>query len=1113
MLTGLLGGVFGTRHDRERKRVQPIVDEINEHYARLQSVSEEELRAQTGAFRARIREATSELEVRIADLRERKRASSDPAVRDEIDNELSGVDGRGGVEADLRRATAEILDELLPEAFATVREAARRLLGTKESVTGQEMEWNMVPYDVQLMGGIQLHNGRIAEMATGEGKTLVATLPLYLNALPGKGAHLITVNSYLARRDSQWMGHVYTYLGLTVGCIDDTEPGTMELRAAYECDITYGTNNEFGFDYLRDNMVQSLEHRVQRSHVYAIVDEVDSVLIDEARTPLIISGPVGNESDAEYAQHNAAVARLVRRQGDLVNALVAAGEKALEADDSESAGLSLYKAQLGGPKNKRLLKVLQEQGVKALVQKMELQHIADRRLPAGKQQYRDIENDLLFVLDEKGHTVHLTDAGVDFMSPDSPDEFVLPDLSHQVHVIDHDPDMTAAQKIEARTALDVDYARKSERLNIVHQLLRAHALFERDVNYVVQEGQVLIVDEFTGRTMHGRRWSEGLHQAVEAKEGVQVKGETQTLATITIQNYFRLYDKLAGMTGTAETEETEFHEIYKLGVSVIPTNRPVIRDDRQDLVYKTRREKYNAILEETQRLHELGFPVLVGTVNVDVSETMSRMFKRAGIPHNVLNAKYHQREAEIVAGAGQPGAVTIATNMAGRGTDIKLGPGVTESKPSKRKNAENEIVDVVECGGLHIIGSERHESRRIDRQLRGRAGRQGDPGASQFFLSLEDDLMRLFGSDRIARLMDRMGAEEGEMLTHSLITRSIEQAQKRVELQNFQSRKRLLEYDDVMNQQREVIYSLRSFALEGGEELKAEAEKMIEKGVAKRVENMLNEFDSQEEWDFALVRQDLLMHYMLTVPGFEDGNLPTSQEIAEQRAIDAGRKAFADKMKSLGEYAEQLLALVMLHVIDEKWKDHLYDLDQLRNAIGYRSWGQKDPLIEYKHEAYNMFVDLMQDIHNTFTERFLRAQITFEQSPPPPPPQIRLDDGDGPGPNGRQPRRPAGPTKRYNALGVLEDVPPEDNGEGTDQTLDIGPEEPPQPGAAVRPEPTVHVGGKSSSLSKAMAPAAVPGIAGGVPGGKTGDWSNVGRNDPCPCGSGKKFKKCHGASL
>ncbi len=951
-LTGLLSGVFGTRHERERKRVQPIVDEINEHYARLQTISDDELRGQTEKFRARIREVTSDIETRIAELKEKKRITADPAARDELDTELSGVDGRGGAEAELRTAIADVLEELLPDAFATVREASRRLLGTTVMVTGQEMEWNMVPYDVQLMGGIQLHQGRIAEMATGEGKTLVATLPLYLNALPGKGAHLITVNSYLARRDSEWMGHVYKYLGLTVGCIDDTEPGTMQRRAAYECDITYGTNNEFGFDYLRDNMVQSLDHRVQRNHVYAIVDEVDSVLIDEARTPLIISGPVGNESDAEYAQHNAAVARLVRRQTDLVNGLVAGGEKAFEAGENDEAALNLYKAQLGGPKNKRLLKVLQETGAKQLVQKMELQHIADRRLPASKQQYRDIENDLLYVLDEKGHTVHLTDAGVDFMSPQAHDEFVLPDLSQEVHAIDHDPEMTPAEKLEARNTLNRDYAAKSERLNIVHQLLRAHALFERDVNYVVQDGQVLIVDEFTGRTMHGRRWSEGLHQAVEAKEGVQVKGETQTLATITIQNYFRLYEKLAGMTGTAETEETEFHEIYKLGVSVIPTNRPVIRDDRQDLVFKTRREKYNAILEETQRLHDLAFPVLVGTVSVDVSETLSRMFKRAGLPHNVLNAKYHQREAEIVAGAGQPGAVTIATNMAGRGTDIKLGPGVTESRPSQRKDAENQLEDVIECGGLHIIGSERHESRRIDRQLRGRAGRQGDPGASQFFLSLEDDLMRLFGSDRIAKLMDRMGAE----------------------VQNFQSRKRLLEYDDVMNQQREVIYSLRTFALEGGEELKAEAEKMIEKGVSKRVENMLGEFDSQEEWDFALVRQDLLMHYMLAVPGFEDGSLPTSEEEATQRALEAGRKAFADKLASLGEYSDQLLALVMLHVLDEKWKDHLYDLDQLRNAIGYRSWGQKDPLIEYKHEAYNMFVDLMEDIHNTFTERFLRAQ-------------------------------------------------------------------------------------------------------------------------------------------
>ena len=1089
MLKGMLTNVFGTRHERERKRVQPIVNAINEEYERLQSVSEDELKGQTERFRERINEATGELEARVAELKEQKKTTADAAERETIDLELGGADGRGGVEGELREATAAILDEILPEAFATVREAARRLLESTVRVTGHDQLWNMVHYDVQLMGGIQLHLGRIAEMATGEGKTLVATLPLYLNALPRKGAHLITVNSYLARRDSEWMGHVYKYLGLTVGCIDDTEPGTIERRAAYECDITYGTNNEFGFDYLRDNMVVSNEQRVQRGHVYAIVDEVDSVLIDEARTPLIISGPVGNESDAEYAQHNAAVARLVRRQSDLANTLVAEGERALEGGDKEAGAIKLYQARLGSPKNKRLLKVLQETGVKQLVQKMELQHLADRKLPPSKQQYRDIEEDLLYVLDEKGHTVHLTDRGVEFMSPQDHEAFVLPDISQEVHRIDHDPDMTPEEKLAERAEINREYAAKSERLNIVHQLLRAHSLYEIDVNYVVQEGQVLIVDEFTGRTMPGRRWSEGLHQAVEAKEGVQVKGETQTMATITIQNYFRMYSKLSGMTGTAETEEGEFHEIYGLGVSVIPTNRDVIRDDRHDLVYKTRREKYNAILDETQRLHNLGYPVLVGSVSVDVSETLSRMFKRAGITHNVLNAKYHQREAEIVANAGQPGAVTIATNMAGRGTDIKLGVGVTVSKPSVIKDPENKPVEVEECGGLHIIGSERHESRRIDRQLRGRAGRQGDPGSSQFFLSLEDDLMRLFGSDRIAKLMDRMGAEEGEMLTHPLITRSIEQAQKRVELQNFQSRKRLLEYDDVMNQQREVIYSLRSFALDGGEELKGEAEKMLEKGVARRVENMLANFDAEEEYDYGLVRQDLLMHYLLSVPEFEqEHEPPESLPAAQAAAVAAAKKAFDDKLSGLAEFGGQLLALVMLNVLDEKWKDHLYDLDQLRNAIHYRSWGQKDPLIEYKQEAYSMFVDLMNDIYHTFTERFLRAQIQFE--PPP------VFDGDSRG-------RPAAPTKRYNALGVLEDVLPgeELNGDGSpEEVVDIGPSEPPQRKPVARAEPIVTGAGRVRSLNAAanQTPA---------------DWENVGRNDPCPCGSGKKFKKCHGATV
>jgi len=1089
MLKGMLAGVFGTRHDREKKRVQPIVDTINEEYERLQSVSEDELRSQTERFRERIREATAEIEARVAELKEQKRTTADAAEREQIDLELGGADGRGGAEGELREATAEVLDEILPEAFATVREAARRLLGTIVKVTGQDMPWNMVHYDVQLMGGVQLHLGRIAEMATGEGKTLVATLPLYLNALPGKGTHLITVNSYLARRDSEWMGHIYRYLGLTVGCIDDTEPGTLERRAAYECDITYGTNNEFGFDYLRDNMVVSNDQRVQRGHSYAIVDEVDSVLVDEARTPLIISGPVGNESDAEYAKHNAAVARLVKRQSDLANSLVADGEKALEAGDTETAGLKLYQAQLGSPKNKRLLKVLQETGVKQLVQKKELEHLADRKLPASKQQYRDTEENLLYVLDEKGHIVHLTDPGVDFMSPHDHDAFVLPDISQEVHRIDHDQEMTPEEKLETRAKINREYAEKSETLNIVHQLLRAHALYEIDVNYVVQEGQVLIVDEFTGRTMPGRRWSEGLHQAVEAKEGVQVKGETQTMATITIQNYFRMYSKLAGMTGTAETEETEFHEIYRLGVSVIPTNRPVIRDDRHDLVYKTRREKYNAILEETERLHKLGYPVLVGTVSVDVSETLSRMFKRAGITHNVLNAKYHQREAEIVANAGQPSAVTIATNMAGRGTDIKLGLGVTISKHSTVKDPENKPIEVEECGGLHIIGSERHESRRIDRQLRGRAGRQGDPGATQFFLSLEDDLMRLFGSDRIAKLMDRMGAEEGEMLTHPLITRSIEQAQKRVELQNFQSRKRLLEYDDVMNQQREVIYSLRSFALDGGEELKGEAARMIERGVSRRVQNTLATFENEEDWDFALLRQDLLMHYLLSVPSFEEeSDKPTSLATAQEHAVEEAKKAFNDKLEGLNEFGGQLLSLVMLNVLDEKWKDHLYDLDQLRNAIHYRSWGQKDPLIEYKHEAYSMFEGLMEDIYHTFTERFLRAQIQFESAHYERPAESRAQR----------------PTKRYNALGVLEDVlldEEEVNGDGEpEDVVDIGPAEPPATKRAVRAEPIVTGAGRVRSLSAA---------ANATP----ADWENVGRNDPCPCGSGKKFKKCHGATV
>ena len=1139
MLNSLINRVFGTRHERDRQRIQPLVDVIREHATRLEQLSDEEITGQTAKFRATIAQRTGALEAKVAELKAAKRAAADLTERDRFDVELQGHDGRAGVEGELRDATDTVLDELLAEAYATVREACRRLTGTTVTVTGHDMEWNMVPYDVQLIGGIQLHRGRIAEMATGEGKTLVATLPLYLNALPGKGAHLVTVNSYLARRDSQWMGHVFRHLGLTVGCLDDTDPGTPDRRAAYACDITYGTNNEFGFDYLRDNMVVTLDQRVQRGHAFAIVDEVDSVLIDEARTPLIISGPVGNESDGQYAEHNAVVSRLVRRQTEFVNQLVGDGERALAEGRTADAALALYKAQLGGPKNKRLLKVMQETGAKGLVQKMELDHIADRKQQAARQNLRDIEEDLLYVLDEKGHTVHLTDQGVDFMSPADHDAFVLPDISGAVHRNDHDETLTPAEKPAARRVIEGDYAQKSEKLNIVHQLLRAHALYEREVNYVVLDGQVLIVDEFTGRTMPGRRWSEGLHQAVEAKEGVQVKGETQTLATITIQNYFRMYDKLAGMTGTAETEETEFFQIYKLEVAVVPTNQPVIRDDRHDLVYKTRREKYNAILEETQRLHGLGYPVLIGTVNVDVSETLSRMFKRAGMTPNVLNAKYHQREAEIVAAAGQPGTVTIATNMAGRGTDIKLGAGVTESKPSIVKDEENQDVEDVECGGLHILGSERHESRRIDRQLRGRAGRQGDPGASQFFLSLEDDLMRLFGSERIAKLMDRLGAQDGEVLTHPLITRSIETAQKRVELQNFQQRKRLLEYDDVMNQQREVVYSLRSFALDGGEEVKGEAAKMVEKAVVRRIDTAMADVDSGGDFDFRILGQELLQRYLLMVPAFEEGGEPpASAAEAVETGLTAVRAAFAAKFESLNatvvgadgqpvDVAGPVLSHVMLGVLDEKWKDHLYDLDQLRNSINYRAWGQKDPLVEYKGEAYTMFVDLMHDIYTTFTERFLRAQLVYggpgTSGPGGGPPPGGPSRGDGGGPSGGAPggtwsRGDGGPTngsgsggmrpaKRYNALGVLEDVPAGDvpsvvaaESAGGGRSAEPATRKP-----AAQPEPTlVGAGGRPrplGTIGTAAAPAAQAAT----------DWSTVGRNDPCPCGSGKKFKKCHGA--
>ena len=648
MIKKLLGQVFGSRQEREVKRLMPVVLQIHEHEKRLATLSEEELKGQTDRFRALIAEKSGALKAELEEVRRAKHDCEDPAERQKLEERAHTVEG------EYKKALKAVLDELLPEAFATVREATRRLLGTTVMVTGHDLVWDMVPYDVQLIGGIELHRGRIAEMATGEGKTLVATLPLYLNALAGRGAHLVTVNNYLARRDSQWMGHVYKYLGLTVGCIDDTEPSSPARRDAYNADITYGTNNEFGFDYLRDNMVFSLDQRVQRQHAYAIVDEVDSILIDEARTPLIISGPVGNEGDEKYTIFNRPVADLVRKQTAVVNQLMAEAEPLLpDEKKKEEAGYKLFQAQLGMPKNKKLLKLLNETGVKQLVQRAELDYIADRKLPTRQQRMRGLEDVLYYVLDEKGHSVHLTDRGAAALSPDDPEMFLVPDISEEVGKIEKDPNLGIPEKRAERQRVEAEYAVKSEKLHIIHKLLQAHSLYEKDVDYLVQDNQVLIVDEFTGRVLAGRRWSDGLHQAVEAKEAVQIKGETQTLATITIQNYFRMFDKLAGMTGTAETEESEFYSIYGLEVAVIPTNKPIRRTDHTDRIYKTRREKFNAVLDEIERLQGLGLPILIGTTSVDVSETLSKMLKRRGLTHEVLNAKYHEREAEIVAGAGE----------------------------------------------------------------------------------------------------------------------------------------------------------------------------------------------------------------------------------------------------------------------------------------------------------------------------------------------------------------------------------------------------------------------------------------------------------------------------
>ncbi len=974
----------------------PIVRRANEFDEQFKNLSDDELRAKTAAWKQEIS--------KLPDIQEQWKK----------------------------------LDEILPEAFAVVKNAARRLKdrGQTFTVCDQPMVWDMVHFDVQLLGGIVLHKGRIAEMATGEGKTLVATLPLYLNALTGRGAHLVTVNDYLARRDAEWMGQLYNFLGLTVGCIQhDQEPDVR--REQYAMDITYGTNSEFGFDYLRDNgMATTREQQVQRGYCYAIVDEVDSILIDEARTPLIISGPA-TISTHQYDKWKPLIEQLVRKQNMLCNRLASEAIEKFEQDDVEIGGRLMFKVKLGQPRNKQLLRMMEDPDKRRAIDKAELSFYQDTR----KEELFQLKEELFFTIDEKSNEADLSEQGRVFLNPDDPNAFVLPDLINEFTEIDLDQTLSPEEKDKKKAERQQHCDAQAERIHNISQLLRAYCLFEKDVQYVIEENKVVIVDEFTGRKMPGRRWSDGLHQAVEAKEGVQIDRETQTLATITIQNYFRLYQKLAGMTGTAETEAAEFHDIYKLDVNMIPTNRPVRRTDSNDHIYKTRREKYNAVIKEIKEAHAKTQPVLVGSVSVEASELLSRMLKREKIPHNVLNAKFHMQEAEIVARAGQPGTVTISTNMAGRGTDIKLGPGVTE------------------LGGLKVIGTERHEARRIDRQLRGRCARQGDPGASRFYVSFEDDLMRNFGAaDRMTKIMERFGLEEGQELEHRWLNKSVETAQKRVEQRNYLIRKRTLDFDDVMNMQRVVVYTWRNEIIDA-EEPRTHIYEVIDEAVPAKVKEYLE----GEEPNYTG-----LIHWINTT--FPLG-LTKEKAQFDTRTVDENGKFLLEKIKNAYERkssheeptaVKSLERYIILNAIDRLWQEHLYAMDALREGVYLRGYAQKDPLIEYKTEAYDMFVELMANIKNEVLNNLFRSTSNlqaFENFLATLPQFLLREEG------------PTAPTATADArmrhpVGAMAAVGGDGDGDGAGEvSLDL----------PIR-----------RSLPK------------------------VGRNEPCPCGSGKKYKNCCG---
>ena len=929
MIQRLIKKIFGTRSDREIRQLYPLVDEINKLAESLKDKSDQDIKNRSEELRAELIDNNNKA---------KEHASKEFSDKSEQRKYI--------LEQEHKK-----LEAILPEAFAMVKETCRRMCGSSWSVVGRDLSWEMIPYDVQIIGGIILHRGNVAEMKTGEGKTLVAAFPIYLNALTGRGVHLITVNDYLAQRDAEWMGEVYKRLGLSVGYIlNNMSP--QERKNNYGCDITYGTNNEFGFDYLRDNMALQKDDQVQRGHAFAIVDEVDSVLIDEARTPLIISGAVDAPVDTTFTELRPLVKNLVQKQNSLVAQIVSEGEALMKEGKDSDSGYKFLQALRGMPKHPKVMKAFQEAGTKKLAHQIESELMRDKKL-------HEVDEDLFFSIDEKTHVIDITEKGRNALAPDNPEVFIIPDLGEMLHDIGKNENFSQLEKDQEKDKAHQLHADRSGKIHNMTQLLRAYTLYEKDVEYVVQDGRVQIVDEFTGRILSGRRYSDGLHQALETKENVKIERETQTLATITIQNYFRMYDKLAGMTGTAETEAEEFGAIYNLDVLAIPTHMPVVRDDRNDLIYKTTREKYNAVVEEISKSHRSGQPTLVGTISVEVSELLSRMLKREGIPHNVLNAKQHKGEAEIVARAGQKGAVTIATNMAGRGTDIKLGEGITD------------------LGGLHIIGTERHESRRIDLQLRGRSGRQGDPGSSVFYLSLEDDLMRLFNSERIASVMDRLGAEEGEVITAKMVTRAIENAQKKVEQRNFGIRKHLLEYDDVMNQQRQVIYDLRRQAL-NDEDISNSIEDMLDDYIDDELAKM--EEMSPQNWDWENIKQNFASHLLVEV------NLELVQEFSEIDDITTEhvREFVLEKAKQVYSSRKSLLPtdvmqgfekFVALRTIDEKWKDHLYSMDQLREGINLRAYGQKNPLLEYKSEGFQMFQQMMADTSELTLQRLYRTQI------------------------------------------------------------------------------------------------------------------------------------------